>query len=123
MFELSVEDTFSAAHYLSHYQGKCERLHGHNWTVQATVRGERQDEAGLVMDFGFLKEALREVLEELDHQFLNELPAFQGRSVSSERIAAFIYDRLAPGVEKDGVKLCKVAVWESPRSCAAYMPD
>ena len=118
-----MEDTFSAAHYLSHYKGKCERLHGHNWTVQATVRGEKQDEAGLLIDFGLLKKALREVLEELDHQFLNELPEFEGKSVSSERIAFLIYNQLAPGVEGKGVKLCKVAVWESSTSCAAYMPD
>ena len=38
MYELMVEGWFSAAHFLRNYKGKCEKLHGHNWKVQAFIR-------------------------------------------------------------------------------------
>ena len=37
MYEISVEDEFSAAHYLRVYKGKCENMHGHNYKVQVVV--------------------------------------------------------------------------------------
>jgi len=123
MFELTVEDHFAAAHYLSHYQGKCERLHGHNWNVQITIRGEQLDKAGLLMDFGLLKSSLRDVLAVLDHRLLNELDHFQGASVSSEKIAIFIHEQLAPRIHEHGAVLCRVSVWESPSACATYIPE
>ena len=39
MYELKVEGAFEAAHQIKDYPGKCARLHGHNWVVQAVVRG------------------------------------------------------------------------------------
>ncbi|MBR2386125.1 6-carboxytetrahydropterin synthase, partial [bacterium] len=40
MFEVKVESSFSAAHHLLNYKGACENQHGHNWKVEAYVRGE-----------------------------------------------------------------------------------
>ena len=122
MFEITIEDHFSAAHYLTEYDGKCERVHGHNYVVQVTVKGSKRNKAGLVMDFGTLKGALAEILSELDHHLLNDLEPFQEMSVSSENIAEYLYGRLAPEVDTEDVKVSKVAVWESPTSCAAFVP-
>ena len=38
MYELTIETKFSAAHQLRNYQGKCERLHGHNWRVNVSLQ-------------------------------------------------------------------------------------
>ena len=43
MFEVTVEDTFSAGHYLRNYHGKCEKPHGHNYRVRVTLSGEILD--------------------------------------------------------------------------------
>lgn len=55
MFEIRVEAEFSAAHFLTHYHGKCERLHGHNYRVFAHARGSNLGEGGMLLDFGVLK--------------------------------------------------------------------
>jgi 6-pyruvoyl-tetrahydropterin synthase len=34
MFEVTVEDSFAAGHYLRNYRGKCENPHGHNYKVK-----------------------------------------------------------------------------------------
>jgi len=80
---LSVKDTFAAAHRLESYHGKCENLHGHNFSVEALFEGEQVNEEGMLVDFAILKGYLKEVLEELDHTFINEIPFFRERASSS----------------------------------------
>ena len=46
MFEVTVEDTFAAGHYLRNYKGKCENPHGHNYKVRVTLQGHELDHAG-----------------------------------------------------------------------------
>jgi 6-pyruvoyltetrahydropterin/6-carboxytetrahydropterin synthase len=60
------------------------------------------------------------VLEEIDHQYLNELPAFQNRNPSSENLAHYLYERLGAQLNRNGVKIHRVNVWESDTSCASY---
>ncbi len=121
MFELDIVRDFSAAHQLRGYNGDCCQLHGHNWTVQVFVQSEALDSVGIAMDFKLLKKELNAILAEMDHQFLNDLPAFQGKNPTSENIAQYIYTRLKPVVAQSPcAKISKVRVCESPTSGAAY---
>lgn len=122
MYEISVEGWFSAAHRLTDYRGKCERLHGHNWKVEVNLGRKSLDKAGMVMDFSKVKEVLEEVLGELDHQFLNELSYFEGKNPSSENIARWIYEGMERKLEGKEVRLLRVRVWESEKSSASYYP-
>ena len=119
-FEIEVEQQFSAAHRLRGSGAKCENLHGHNWNVVAVVRGERLDRLGMVMDFKVLRQALLDVLEELDHRDLNALPAFEKVNPSAENIARFVYDRLARKIVARGVRLERIRVAESDGCWATY---
>ena len=76
MFQVSVEETFSAGHALRGYKGKCENLHGHNYRVRVTLEGPELDSIGLLFDFTQLKQVMREVIARLDHQFMNDLAPF-----------------------------------------------
>ena len=76
MFELTIIEEFEAAHRLPDYEGKCCRLHGHNWRVEVVVRGTELDSSGLLIDFKVLKSHVAEVLLTLDHYYLNETEAF-----------------------------------------------
>ncbi len=120
MYTIRVEADFAAAHYLSHYHGKCERLHGHNYLVRVHAAGPELDEGGMLMDFGVLKGALRAVLSDLDHSNLNELPVFGG-DPSAERIARHIHDRIRELLPD--APLSAVEVFETPTSVAAYIPQ
>jgi len=126
MFELKITQHFAAAHNLREFGGRCENLHGHNWLVEVMVRAGELDRIGLALDFGVLKKHLTDVLEFLDHQYLNELPAFQSQNPSSENIAQFIFQHLAPLVagETGGrARLHSVSAWESPNASATYINE
>ncbi|MGH9580589.1 MAG: 6-carboxytetrahydropterin synthase QueD, partial [Terriglobales bacterium] len=84
MFEVSVEESFAAGHYLRNYRGKCENPHGHNYRVRITLRGTELDKAGLLLDFKDLKEVLQSVIDRLDHQMMNELEPFTTVNPSAE---------------------------------------
>ena len=125
MYELHVEETFSAAHSLRGYRGKCEALHGHNWRVRLTVRGARLGKLGMLMDFGDLKSALGRVLERLDHKHLNaDCAEFgpSGANPTTENVARVIADAVA-GELPDGVSVSGVRVWESDTASAEWFPE
>ena len=94
MFRVTVTKSFSAAHALK-IGGKCEDLHGHNFKVDVTVEGRKLSPEGLLIDFRDLKKWTVEVLDELDHKYLNELAPFSGDCATSERVARFIFESLA----------------------------
>jgi len=123
MYEIKIITSFSAAHRLENFYGKCEALHGHNWKVEVFLLGDKLDEAGLLQDFGAIKARTRELLEEVDHKYLNELPAFSNQNPSSENLARFLFQRLAVTLDRDGVRVSRVSVWESDTSCASYYRD
>jgi 6-pyruvoyltetrahydropterin/6-carboxytetrahydropterin synthase len=121
MYELTVSCHFDAAHSLRGYPGECYRLHGHTWTVEATVSAEELDELGIVYDFKLLKADLNSVLERYDHLPLNDVEPFTEISPTAENLARVIYERLAETIAP-AVHLVEVAVWESPVAKLTYRP-
>ncbi|MBI5014632.1 MAG: 6-carboxytetrahydropterin synthase QueD [Deltaproteobacteria bacterium] len=123
MYELKIEDSFAAAHRLREYKGQCEDLHGHNWKIEVVVRADRLNEIGLAIDFHELKSVVKEVLEELDHTFLNDLPYFVEENPSSENISRHIFEKVSGQVEREGLWVHRVTAWESERACASFLRD
>lgn len=122
MYELKVLTRFAAAHQLKMVTQKCENLHGHNWKVELYVAGEKL-ESGVLVDFGLIKIRLGEIIDTLDHRFLNELPAFAGRNPSSETIAKYIADEFAKKIDDHPeFYVSRVSIWESDDACATYIP-
>ena len=122
MFEISIRDHFDSAHFLRGYQGRCENLHGHRYNVTVYVRSEQLNAIGLAYDFTELKAHLKRILTRYDHVCLNEIQPFTEINPSAEQIAVTLYQELRPHVEGAGVSLHRVDVWESPESCATYIP-
>ena len=120
MYEIRIKAEFAAAHNLREVGGKCESLHGHNFTVEVAVESERLDEGGMVMDFRLLKAKTQAILETLDHRYLNELPIFNGKNPSSENLAAYIFAEISRQVDQGFQRVSWVSVWESRTSRATY---
>jgi 6-pyruvoyltetrahydropterin/6-carboxytetrahydropterin synthase len=123
MYELKTIFQFGAAHQLRNYNGKCENLHGHNWKIEVFVKGEILGEDGLLVDFKVIKETTLNILEELDHKFLNELEYFKDINPSSENIARYLYEITSRELNNDTVQISRITVWESDSACAPYSPD
>ena len=126
MYTLRVEGAFEAAHRVVNYPGKCERLHGHNWVVEAAFQGTQLDELGMLIDFKIAKKALAEILDDFDHYYLNNLPPFNdGLNPTAENLARIIFERLVvrEEVRASAAELTALTVWESPKSSVTYTKD
>ena len=110
---LKVRDKFQAAHYLEGYKGKCEKIHGHTFRVEAEIRVEELDDAGIGIDFAKIKKTLADILP--DHTLLNEIYSF---NPSAENLSRQIYEEL-----KQIYPVHRVTVWESEDASAAYTED
>jgi 6-pyruvoyltetrahydropterin/6-carboxytetrahydropterin synthase len=121
MFKLKVQDYFSSAHYLKNYKGACEKIHGHNWKVELIVEGSELNSLDILIDFAILKKILKEVLSELDHKLLNEIPYFENINPSSERLAEYIFKKVKEKLSSyPNVKVKEVTVFETEKAGATY---
>ncbi len=123
MFEVTVEDTFAAGHALRGYRGKCENPHGHNYRVRVTLAGEKLDQIGLLYDFKDLKAAMGEIIDRLDHQYLNDLDAFKELNPSAENLARYFYQETSARLRaatNGQVQVKDVIVWETDTTTARY---
>lgn len=123
MFELKVITHFAAAHRLKMVAKKCENLHGHNWKIEVCIKGDKLNSAGVLIDFGEIKNHVSEIMEKLDHTFLNDLDCFQGKNPSSEIIARYIAETLQDSLGKISLHVSRVTAWESEDACATYIMD
>jgi 6-pyruvoyltetrahydropterin/6-carboxytetrahydropterin synthase len=126
MVYLTRKSEFSAAHYYHNPElspeenqrlfGKCNNPngHGHNYTLEVTVKGEVNALSGFVVDLKELKDVLeREVLSALDHRFLNkEVPEFRNRIPTTENLAISIWERLQSKLKV--AQLHRVRLYETP---------
>ncbi len=110
---LRVRDKFSAAHFLREYKGKCEKVHGHTFQVEAALEVRALDATGIGVDFAEVKRLLAEVLP--DHALLNDVFPF---NPSAENLARHFYEALKPRLP-----VVAVTVWESEDASATYAED
>lgn len=129
--------TFDAAHRLQRHGGKCRGLHGHTYHVEVTIGAigliEAGPSAGMVLDFGEVKDWWKQLEWKLDHCTLLEAddPAVEAVKPfavvttfdfppTAENLAGWIYEDLANFmVHKIGVGMTlSVRVYETPTSWA-----
>jgi 6-pyruvoyltetrahydropterin/6-carboxytetrahydropterin synthase len=114
--EIFKSFTFEAAHRLPNVpQGhKCARLHGHSFGVEIHVSGPVDPRTGWVMDFAGIKAAFGPLYQQLDHNYLNDIPGLE--NPTSEVIARWIWDRLQPALPG----LSRIVVRETCTTAAVY---
>ncbi len=138
MYILKTKSEFDSAHFLKDYEGKCANIHGHRWVVTIEVGAETLEESGsdrgMVVDFGKLKDDLKQETDRLDHVFIIEKGSLrettmtamkeEGFSIvelefrpTAENLAKYFYDIMST----KGYNVIKAAVFETPGNCAEYM--
>jgi 6-pyruvoyltetrahydropterin/6-carboxytetrahydropterin synthase len=123
MYEVTVEDSFAAGHYLRNYRGKCENPHGHNYKVQITLQGRELDHAGLLLDFKELKLVMKPVIDRLDHRMINDVAPFTTLNPSAENLAKFFFDETNVTLRTSTsgrVSVKEVTIWETDTTTARY---
>ena len=133
---VTVKVYFEAAHRLHNPRqsdewnrevfGKCNNPHGHghNYVIEASVRGEVNPDSGYLIDMKDLKAVLnRCVVDDVDHRHLNiEVPWLDGVIPSAENLARVFFERVAPALPV-GVELTALTVHETERNSATYSAD
>jgi 6-pyruvoyltetrahydropterin/6-carboxytetrahydropterin synthase len=123
MYVIVVEQHFEAAHFLRGYQGKCENIHGHRYSVVVRLKAAKLNNIGLAYDFTDVKLQLKGILSEFDHASLNDVPPFDKINPSAENIAATIYQKLKEKLAAEPVIVSAIEVWENPQQGILYSPD
>src|ERR1700694_224403 len=111
MFEVTVDDTFAAGHYLRNYKGR------------VTLAGAELDRAGLLLDFKDLREVMRHVIDRLDHQMMNDIEPFTTLNPSAENLAKYFYDEANSRLRRvtsGRVRVKNVTVYETDTTTATY---
>ena len=99
MYSVTVRDHLMIAHsFRGDVFGPAQRLHGATFVVDATFRGERLDDDGIIVDIGRASLCLREITAALSYRNLDDEPAFAGINTTTEVLAAHIADRLAEAI-------------------------
>jgi 6-pyruvoyltetrahydropterin/6-carboxytetrahydropterin synthase len=103
--------------------GKCNNLygHGHNYVIEAAVRGEVDPDSGYLIDMKDLKGVInRQVVDDVDHKHMNhEVPWLEGVNPTAENLARIFFERIAPELP-DGVELAALTVHETERNSATF---
>jgi 6-pyruvoyltetrahydropterin/6-carboxytetrahydropterin synthase len=122
MFQVSVDESFSAGHALRGYKGKCENPHGHNYKVRITIEGPDLDSIGLLYDFSHLKRVMREIIGGVDHIYLNDKAPFDTINPSAENLAKYFFDETKRQMNAvpQGARIASVTVWETDVASATY---
>tara|TARA_B100000809_G_scaffold81928_1_gene80200 strand:+ start:5227 stop:5637 length:411 start_codon:yes stop_codon:yes gene_type:complete len=102
--------------------GKCNNpnFHGHNYELIVSVTGEINTDTGYVIDMAFLKDIIKqEVEDKLDHKNLNlDVKEFKSINPTAENICVFIYNRITNRLDSD-LDL-EIILYETPRNFVKY---
>ncbi len=120
-YEVAYETTFCATHALTRGGAALEPLHGHDWRVEVVAAGGALDDAGVVLDFERLKEAVRDVVARFHYRDLGTDSAFVGRSPSAEEVARVVFEEVRVRLGDEAGRLRRVRVWEAPGCSATFL--
>ena len=95
-------------------------MHGHNWKVEVEVSGDKLDNVGMVIDFKEIRNMTNEVVDKLDHRFLNDLDAFKKVNPTAENIAEYIHFELTKLINNDKIVVKSIKLWETDKSAVTY---
>ena len=78
--------------------GKCNNIwgHGHNYTVEVTVRGPIDKKTGMILNLTNLKDCMEKVvMDKLDHRNIDkEVEHFTSTPSTTENLAVYIFEEL-----------------------------
>ncbi len=116
------EFSFEAAHFLPDHQGDCRYLHGHHYRLQVGFSGDIDKQTSMVIDFGTVKEMVRDILDELDHTCLNEVKYcnFPRKQPTAENMVVWIANMIVYRIGATDIKLTFVRLYETPTSYAEW---
>ena len=124
MYSVTLSRTFVAQHYLTvPAPGPEGELHSHAYTVEATFRGPELDDVGYLVDIDDVARAMDDTVEEFRDETLNDLPAFEGKNPSAERLGRAFADSLLERLAPELVTELEIEVQEDDVATVGYRTE
>lgn len=134
MLRITRKEHFSSSHTLENPAlskernqeifGKCNNFHGHNYYLEVTLEGIPDPESGYVMDLKVLKQIIHhEILDKVDHKFLNELEMFIGIIPTTENMVIQFWKALESKVKRENVRLYSIKLYETEKNYVEYFGE
>ena len=95
-------------------------MHGHNWKVEVEVSGNVLDNVGMVLDFKDIRNSTNDIVNKLDHRFLNDLEPFKEINPTAENIAKYIFLELSKVINNNETRIKSIKLWETEKSAVMY---
>lgn len=96
---------------------KCSRLHGHTFTIEICVEGKVNPETGWLYDHAEISAAMKPIMEQLDHSYLNDIPGLENPTI--EIMAGWLWKKLQPQLPG----LAEIIIHETPSARCSYQGD
>jgi 6-pyruvoyltetrahydropterin/6-carboxytetrahydropterin synthase len=121
-FQIKVEASFEAAHFLRSYRGIREPLHGHSYRVEAVLYAAQGnlDQDDISVDFISARDHLAALAKRLDYGCINEIPPFMDLNPSAENVAAWFHRELTARVTSEGAVVHAITLHEGPVNSVTY---
>jgi len=119
-YTLHISSEFSAAHSVRGYEGRCARVHGHNYKITAEIKASTLDHLGFVIDYYDVKTVLQKIIEQLDHYDINNIQPFDVINPTAENIAAWFYKNLSKQLNNEQVSVTAVILSETEDFSVRY---
>lgn len=131
MLYITRREHFSSSHVLNNPEltpeenrelfGKCNGFHGHNYYIEITVAGEADPKSGYVMDLKELKKIVNEnVVDLVDHKYLNELEIFKGLIPTTETMAMVFWKILERKISLPNARLFSIKLFETEKNFVEF---
>ena len=95
--------------------------HGHDYTVEVAIRGEIDDETGVVVNRVDFEKRAAPIIEELNYKWIDRDIDFFGENISTvENIGKYLWGKFGE-IVPDGLE--RIRIWENPKSYFEYFEE
>ena len=112
MVYITRRERFSSAHKLENIKlsneennnifGPCYNIHGHNYELFVTVKGNVNQKTGFVTNLKDLDKLLKSlVISKLDHQIINDVSFMKNKIASTENVCIAVWEELYEPIKKN----------------------
>jgi 6-pyruvoyltetrahydropterin/6-carboxytetrahydropterin synthase len=114
--EIYKEFSFDSAHFLPNVPDghKCKNMHGHTYRLRVYIDGPIDAHLGWIMDFKELKDSVGPIIDQLDHNLINNIPGLE--NPTAENITIWIWNRIKPALPL----LSRIELFETPTTGVLY---
>ncbi len=120
MFQIVEEFQITTSHITADSKGEATKIHGHKWHIKVYADAIKLNKFGKIEEFKDFRKNVQNILDKIDHQYLNEIEAFQSTIPTEERAAEVGFELLSKELNNDNLKISKIELWDYKERKVSY---